>query len=135
MWVYSQHQGILTHQNRYNKAGQIDGHHEFVEKGYSGIGPGKNNGSMEKEHDIGPIPRGMYRIHRPHDGVTEFALPLKPVGHQAHGRSPDDSPLEIHGDYLDPKKKGNASKGCIILSPETRKRIWESKDHLLYVAP
>lgn len=107
-WKYAQSTGRLSHNG------------QSVGKGYSGHGVGRNNPSMEQVRDVGPIPRGRYRIGRPHqsDKTGRHVMDLKPVGHHAHGRSS----LQIHGD----KSTGNASTGCIVLEYRIRKRISSS---------
>lgn len=96
---------------------------------YSGHGPGKNNPALEAVHDVGPIPRGHYRLGTPHDSdrMGVFAIPLVPVGHNALGRGG----FYLHGDNT----THTASTGCIILSPEAaRKDILEWGEELEVVA-
>ena len=114
-WTYSQSTGKLT-----------NGEKTF--QGYSGRGDARNKPEREAEVDVGPIPRGRYLMGIPFDSAvtTPFAIPLTPQGHNAHGRTA----FQIHGD----KAGGNASKGCIILSPiDSRVWIWSSCDHFLDV--
>jgi hypothetical protein len=118
MWRYSQHTGNLTH----------DGHQ--VARGYSGRGVGKNNAGMQSQSDVGPIPRGQYRIEPPHRSrhVGPNAMDLTPQpGTNTYGRSD----FLIHGDSI--AHPGTASKGCIILGPAVRTAIWSSGDHMIEV--
>jgi hypothetical protein len=107
--VYHQSTGILT------LAGK-----KFA-SGYSGKGKGKNNPDKEKEKSVGPIPRGNYKIGKPKEWKgMKHVFDLTSDGHNAHGRTA----FLIHGDSK--KNPGNASEGCIILSPQARKRIADS---------
>ncbi len=114
-WVYKQSNGRLSHNGR------------FVAKGYSGHGAGRNNPSMERVRNVGPIPRGRYRIGRPYRSARtgRHAMDLKPIGHDAHGRSN----FQIHGDNV----TGDASTGCIVLRFSIRKRISSSRADTLIV--
>lgn len=79
--------------------------------GYSGYGPGFNNPSAEADPDIGPIPRGMWRIVRWDDVHGEkgpVVAVLEPVGHIAHGRTA----FLIHGAHQNDHH--DSSHGCII---------------------
>jgi hypothetical protein len=108
-FVYHQATGKLT----------LDG--KEIGSGYSGKGKGKNNPDQEKEKNVGPIPRGVYRIGKPREwkGMANV-FDLAPDGHDAHGRTE----FLIHGDSK--KNPGDASEGCIILSPMIRKKIADS---------
>jgi type VI secretion system (T6SS) effector TldE1-like protein len=120
MWTYSQSTGELKH----------NGIH--VADGYSGNLLGKNNPMLQMSPDIGPIPRGEYKVGHPHHShhVGPYAMPLSPkAGTETFGRKS----FFIHGDSI--KHPGLASKGCIILSPPARHRIWLSGDHDLSVTP
>lgn len=114
-WVYGQSNGRLSYNGR------------FVVRGYSGHGAGRNNASMERVRDVGPIPRGRYRIGRPYRSprTGRHAMDLKPIGHDAHGRSN----FQIHGD----KVTGDASTGCVVLPFSIRKRISSSRADTLIV--
>lgn len=116
-WRYSQRTGELT------RNGQEAG------VGYSGRGNGRNNPLMENAQNIGPIPRGRYRIgtayiHRTKGPVT---MSLTPLGHTAHGRTH----FLIHGDSV--AHPGNASEGCIVLSRPVREAIANSGDREIEV--
>jgi hypothetical protein len=108
-YVYAQKTGKLT----------LDG--KEVATGYSGHGDGKNNPDKEKEKNVGPIPRGLYKIGKPREykGMAN-CFDLTPDGHDALGRTG----FLIHGDSK--SAPGTASRGCIILAPEVRKKIAES---------
>jgi hypothetical protein len=98
---------------------RLDG--KEIGSGYSGKAEGKNNPDKEKEKNIGPIPRGAYKIGKPKDWKgMHNVFDLTPDGHDAHGRTQ----LLIHGDSK--KNPGNASEGCIILSSEVRKKVADS---------
>lgn len=118
-WQYSQRTGRLTH----------DG--EFVGKGYSGKGLYKDNPTYEHLRNLGPIPRGRWRIGSSHSHPTKGSttMALTPVGHTAFGRSH----FLIHGDSM--AHPGQASEGCIVLGPAFRRRIATSGDNELVVVP
>ncbi len=110
MWTYSQKTGALRR----------DG--TPMGTGYSGRNVrnglrGRNNPDLEATPDVGPIPRGHYRIGDPvsvpHHAPPVF--PLSPQGHQAHGRSG----FQIHGNNV----QNDASHGCIILDYPVRTAI------------
>jgi hypothetical protein len=76
-WEYSQRTGEM----------KLNG--QFVGKGYSGFGPGRDNPQMEAMRNIGPIPKGRYTIGaaRQHPSKGPEVMSLTPVGHIAHGRT------------------------------------------------
>jgi hypothetical protein len=123
-WKYSQSTGKLHHEASY------------VGKGYSGAGKtkeeGRNNPEMESVKDQGPIPKGKYHIGEAYDDPGNLGpkvMPLTPIGHNALDRTL----FRIHGDSIaDP---GNASNGCVILSPDIRKQISDSPDDIFEVVP
>jgi hypothetical protein len=106
-WVYKQSTGELY----------LNG--KLVGKGYSGNGKGLNNLDLEKEKNVGPIPRGEWKIGEAfkHDTKGPTVMRLTPVGHDAHGRSG----FLIHGDNKE--MDHTASDGCIVLGPDIRKQI------------
>jgi len=114
-WKYYQEDGVIYHND------------EYVGKGYSGTGEGRNNPLLQNVVGVGPIPRGGYKIGsaRKHKELGPIVMNLDPVGHDALGRSL----FRIHGDNI----QSDASHGCIILSRPIRKRIAESKDNELLV--
>lgn len=93
-----------------------------VFKGYSGHGQGLNNPLLEAAVGMGPIPSGEWEIVRWHDNYIDhhghnkgpIVAELRPVGHNAHGRSG----FLIHGDNSD--MNHTASDGCIIAGPVIR---------------
>ena len=117
-WRYSQRTGVLTHN------GQTAG------TGYSGAAAGRNLPQMERVRNIGPIPRGQYRIGTPRNTATHgpHVMDLTPVGHNALGRTE----FLIHGERRN-APPGLASQGCIILGPSIRNQISASGDHDLIV--
>lgn len=118
MWFFSQSSG-----NVWSDDGKL------LVTGYSGHGEGKNNPDLEAVKDVGPIPKGLYRINKPYDSnrVGKFALPLEPIEHDCLGRTY----FRIHGDSVsDP---GNASHGCIVVNRQYRETIFDSGDFILKV--
>jgi hypothetical protein len=116
MWKYVQSSGDL-----FKDA-------DYIETGYSGANPeGKNQPDKECQKNVGPIPRGWYRILGPKDKPTAVTLPLKPDDPD-HCR-PRRTGFLIHGD----NETGTASRGCIILSRRTREKIRDSGDVRLQV--
>ena len=117
-WTYSQHSGELKRNGVVWAAG------------YSGWHEGKNNPQIEDQHDVGPIPHGIYLIGRPHDSSLHgpHAMTLTPLnGTQTYGRSG----FLIHGDSLE--HPGEASEGCIVLPLATRQMIAKSQEATLVV--
>ena len=115
-WTYSQGSGNLS----YN--GQFVGH------GYSGYSYGRDNPDFEHITDVGPIPRGEYRMRRvfsPH--LRPPVIELIPLCQTAHGRTD----FRIHGDNAEANY--TASHGCIIMRKETRMIVADSADDLLEV--
>lgn len=105
MWTYTQLRGQALNNG------------DLIGIGYSGYGSGKNNPDMESVPDVGPIPRGQWRIVRWDDHHGEKGpqvAVLEPVGHNAHGRSE----FLIHGDSS--AHPGQASHGCIIMGRDIR---------------
>jgi hypothetical protein len=119
MWTYEQSTGKM-----------LDPGGAVLAVGYSGGDDGKNNPAFEAEHDVGPLPQGVYLIGEPRDTVGHgpYALPLTPdAANQMFGRSD----FLIHGDSI--TAPGSASEGCIIMPRFARERIWESGDRQLTV--
>ncbi|MDR6492915.1 hypothetical protein J2797_002810 [Paraburkholderia terricola] len=117
-WTYQQSTGKLTFNG------------ELVERGYSGAATGKNNPAMQTVPNIGPIPRGTYRISEPHNSphTGSYTLGLMPAaGTNTFGRTA----FRMHGDSL--RRPGTASEGCIIMGVQTRHRVWASGDRQLEV--
>ncbi len=115
-WTYNQRVGSLCHNSN------------FIEKGYSGAAPYKNDPTAQSIPFKGPIPRGAYNItHATHSkGPLTIVLEPKPATN-TFGRSL----FRIHGESkISP---GNASQGCIIVGADTRSAIMESNDRELIV--
>ena len=114
MWTYVQSTGDLLQDGK------------RVDTGYSGCDEGKNNPAMQAVHDMGPIPQGTWTIIGPPFGTTEHGpnvLRLEPVvGTNTFGRDG----FLMHGDNV--HFPGTASKGCIIMAPNTRLSVWASQD-------
>lgn len=119
MWKYKQSTGEL-----FNAGGDI------VTVGYSGAGDGKNNPALQHVHDVGPIPRGLYRVGGivPNLEHGPLALELEPDRFNAmSGRSG----FLLHGDSV--AHPGAASHGCVILPRAVREAIDASADRALVV--
>lgn len=117
-WVYEQRSGLMRHED------------ERFLGGYSGCKEGKNCPEMQAVHNLGPIPKGIYRIGDPYDTETHgpFVLPLTPdVANVMWGRTG----FLIHGDST--RDPGTASEGCIIQPRAVRELIHQSGDRLLEV--
>lgn len=117
-WTYERTTGTLTDPNG----------HVVANDGYSGAGQGRNNPHMENVQNVGPIPRGSYRIddarHSPNTGPVSMRLSPE-TGTHTFGRSA----FAIHGDNL----THTASQGCIILRRTVRDSINQSTDKVLTV--
>lgn len=113
-WVYHQSNGRI----------EQDG--VLVDVGYSGHGEGKNNPEMESVHDVGPIPRGHWKIVGPpvtHPKLGPYVLDIEPKkGTETFGRTG----FHIHGDSK--TAPGTASHGCIVAARATRIFVWTSGD-------
>ena len=119
MWTYHVDSGRL-----------FDAVDRLVGTGYSGHGAGINNPAMERDHDVGPIPRGRYMIspffNDPVKGPIVAHLIPEPdtVDFGRYG-------FMLHGD----NSAGNesASHGCIIMPHGVRAEVDASADHELLV--
>jgi hypothetical protein len=119
MWRYEQVTGRM-----------LDSAGELVAVGYAGKGVGKNNPALQDQHNLGPLPQGMYSILAPVDTRTHgpYVLWLLPAAmNEMFGRSG----FGIHGDSV--VEPGTASDGCIILPHAARVQIGESGDRALEV--
>jgi hypothetical protein len=119
MYIYTQSTGVLEH----------DG--IALLTGYAGHGTGVNNPAMQDQHDIGPLPQGLYAmtalIDSPHTGLATIILEPD-SGNQMFGRSG----FRIHGDNAAANR--TASDGCIIAGHAAdRISIWQGADHELKV--
>lgn len=91
----------------------------FLATGYAGHGGGKNVAAMQHIPNVGPLPRGLYRIvGEPftHEHCGPFCLRLEPdPANEMHGRAG----FLIHGD----NDTHTASEGCIVMSRAIRQQI------------
>jgi len=119
MWTYNSSNGALSHN------GLLAG------IGYSGNGQGVNNPDMERVHNVGPIPRGIWSISsflNDPGGKGPCVARLSPEGDtDTFGRGG----FMIHGDNREVDK--SASHGCIILARSLREQIASSGDTSLQV--
>ena len=112
--IYSQSKGTIE----YHDSDQAF----LIGKGWAGHGAGKNNPELQTVKETGPLPRGWYKIGQPqsHPTVGPFALRLTPdEGNEMFGRDG----FLIHGASLNPLKRGEESKGCIVAMRSTREKI------------
>ena len=112
------------------KTGELTEDWEHRAWGYAGRGEGKNNPDMQSVKGIGPIPVGLYHPEAPvnHPVVGLYAIRLVPhPDNEMFGRSS----FLMHGDSR--QHPGEASHGCIVVDPATRRAYWESGDKLLRV--
>ena len=108
--------------------------------GFSGQRLGLNEPSKQYEKMIGPIPAGKFILKawiQKHPKLGLCCIDLDPApGVDLGGRSD----FLIHG-YRDMFKNGmkaflESSNGCICIGDcNTRKQIWDSPDHKLFVDP
>jgi Protein of unknown function (DUF2778) len=114
VWQFVQQTGELLH----------DGEH--VAFGYSGRDEGKNNPALEAEHNVGPIPHGVWTIEGPPFDSPEhgpFCMRLIPSPDvDTYGRIG----FLMHGDSIE--HPGCASMGCMILARRVRELVWNSGD-------
>jgi len=93
---------------------------ELIGVGYSGNTTGLNNPEAQEQHNIGPIPQGLYTISNSinHPKVGPVAMYLTPFKeNDMFGRSG----FLIHGDNAE--QNHSASEGCIILPRTSRLQI------------
>lgn len=112
MFEYSQSTGTMW------RVKQDDA--DCMGEGYSGHGAGLNNPARQDQHNVGPIPQGVYTIAPPHadEKVGPMALRLTPAPeNEMYGRGD----FLIHGDNA--HANHTASEGCIILPPGVRAAI------------
>jgi hypothetical protein len=116
----------------HQRAGEMTIDGVFYARGYAGRGKGKNNPEMQNVVKTGPLPQGMYRMagtkNDPKTGP--FTIILEPLdGNEMFGRSA----FRIHGDSV--RDPGNASEGCICISPRSlREGIYRLNDLVQVVA-
>lgn len=115
--------------------GELSRNGEFISKGYSGKGRGKNNPKLQNIAGVGPIPTGKWHIMYKYDSknVGPYTLTLyKEDGClDDYDKETHRSAFRIHGDSI--RNPDNASKGCIILPRKIREKIWQSGDRILLV--
>ena len=120
MWNYQQDTGDLS----------LGG--TFYERGYSGHGDGLNNPALQAVHNVGPLPKGFWRMGAPvdHERLGSLAIPLYPCeGTETFGRTG----FYVHGDELGAPGQFLASDGCAIFSHATRMTLNNSPDKILEV--
>ena len=88
---------------------------------YSGTGQGRNNPVHNNTRNVGPTPRGNWRIGRAtnHAQKGPNTIQITHVGGEAFPAGRDRGTFLIHGD----NRENDASQGCIILGPANRQRI------------
>ena len=94
----------------------------FVAMCWAGCGIGKNNPSMQEVHDIGPLPRGLYRVgpwEEMHPGLGPMVAHLEMVSGESFGRSG----FYFHGPANDPAKYGQESHGCVVVAHAGREIV------------
>jgi hypothetical protein len=116
MWIYRQSTGELFCRMK-NETASLEADH-LVGRGYSGSGKGKNNPDMQSVKNVGPVPRGLWRMQLITDAngkAIDYESKRAPVirlipdtSTNLYGRSG----LLIHGDAI--AAPGTASHGCII---------------------
>jgi hypothetical protein len=87
---------------------------DFVAIGWAGNGIGKNNPSMQGEHNVGPLPRGSYQVQPwedEHPGLGPVVARLLQCDGETYGRSG----FFCHGPSKDITKFGQESEGCIVI--------------------
>lgn len=99
-------------------------------QGYSGRGEHKNAPASQSRKNLGPIPQGSYTIGPVGGSKGPWTIALIPdTENEMFGRHS----FLIHGDSrTDP---GNASEGCIVVGPDARRTIAESRSSKLTVTP
>jgi len=121
MWIYHQSTGELWKADAAPKTFDLQG------TGYAGHEDGRNNSAKEGERNVGPIPKGLYRIGAAYhsDRCGPITIPLDPVNHDCLGRTD----MRMHGN----NRTNDASNGCIIQGPEVRKRVAQDEGQYLVV--
>ena len=119
MWTYSQTKGRMEHNGVY------------MWTAYSGFGIGKNNPIYEQVHNIGPLPKGLWRFGAAINSsdLGPLAIPILPEpGTETYGRTD----FYCHGE--DAETPGCSSHGCVVKSPiSAREMIANSGDNYLTV--
>lgn len=120
MITYSQSTGRIT-------SGQV-----LIGVGYSGHEEGLNNSEFENKHDIGPIPRGKWKM------ITFFENQYENKGTHVIRLEPNEETetfgrdgFLVHGDNAAMDK--SASHGCIIVEKSARDKMWSDADKIIEV--
>lgn len=100
----------------------------FLEKGYSGHADGMDNPSLQDVKSVGPIPRGLWTIGPKYDTHDHGPVVMRLTPDKTTNVFGRDGFL-IHGNSA----KGDASRGCIILSRRIREQIAGGVDKRLEV--
>jgi hypothetical protein len=115
-------------------SGELKLGNELIGKGYSGKATGKNNSTMEKTKNLGPIPTGDYmiigRITDPKNGEVWFKT--NPMVNTS-GRWP----LEEFHIYFETNPPGNNPASYVVMPRDVRDRIEyrENPNNRLKVVP
>lgn len=100
---------------------------------YSGAPGAVNDPARQAEHNVGPLPVGVWRMGDPVNTQKHgpFFIPLTPEpGTETFGRSA----FGMHGDKKDPTAPPrSASEGCVILPLDVREAAHASGDPLVRV--
>ena len=100
----------------------------YDETGYSGNGPGKNNPLYQDVEDVGTIPQGNWAMDgnwynkKPGPGKNIINLLQLPGNTCFSTTRKCETTFRMHGDSTDPKHRGQASGGCIVM-PANRTNI------------
>lgn len=125
-WSYNSRTGVLTGEKLGARAAS----------GYSGYGRGYNNPEAESEENVGPIPRGLYRVtavYKSHEDrlaagykkdLGSFVVHLA-----AHGSSDTFGRdlFRVHHD--NDKGDRSGSRGCIVM-PQWAREKFEVGDYI-----
>lgn len=110
---------VLTFQQSTGEIRDAEG--AFIAKGWAGNHQGKNNPAMQAEHNIGPLPQGLYSVgawEEQHAHLGPWVAHLQQIEGETFGRDA----FYIHGAAVDPSRFGQESKGCIVI-PRTGRMI------------
>jgi len=98
----------------------------FLERGFAGVkGEHQNNPASQCMKDIGPLPRGRYRMEKPKRSKYVEAIKLTPFPETDMCQPVRDN-FFIHGDNVKFPRTG--STGCIILTITARRKILDAID-------
>lgn len=119
MFEFNSRSGVLTQNGK-----SVDGGDQC----YSGTGAGRNNPDLESLADVGPVPRGKYKIGPVYDDphLGPLVMHLDPLpGTNDYGRTL----FRIHGNNA----ANDASHGCVIAPRTVREIVNLSRDRILTV--